>query len=105
MQSLFGKINYLHGLAEGIGVDENSKEGKIISGILDLLEEIVEELVDLREEQEELDDYIGSIDEDLYDLENDLYYDEEDDDYIEMKCPNCEENIFENNNEIEDEKK
>ena len=36
------KIAYIKGLAEGLGLDENKKESKILAAIIDLLSDITE---------------------------------------------------------------
>jgi len=98
MKGLQQKVAYLQGLADGMGLDD-SKEGKIISGILDLLEDVTEHMAYLREAQEDLEEYVESIDGDLSDLEDDFYEEDEDDDldeeedYVEIECPNCHEHV------------
>ena len=41
------KIAYIKGLAEGLALDETTKEGKILSAIIDLLGDITEEICDI----------------------------------------------------------
>ncbi|GAA3651135.1 CD1247 N-terminal domain-containing protein [Asaccharospora irregularis] len=95
MKYLYEEVAYLKGLAEGLEISNESKEGKIIHKIVSTLETFADAIVDLSEEQEDLIEYVESIDEDLADVEDDIYEDEdeEDDDdefsYIEMECPNC----------------
>lgn len=109
MLELKEKIAYLHGLAEGLGIDEASKEGKLLMAMLDVLEEVSSEIEELVVNQDELEEYIEAIDEDLGDIEEDFYGDDEDycdccgdddelDDedllggsYIEVECPKCHE--------------
>jgi phage FluMu protein Com len=100
------KIAYLQGLKEGLGLDESTKEGKMLTAILDVLEDVVDELDALSAEQDELNEYAEAIDEDLGDLEAEVYgeddYSEDDDEdededledwddenYIEVECPQC----------------
>ncbi len=71
---------YIKGLAEGLGMDETSKEGKLIRALIDLTSEMAEVIAEQAEDIEMLNDYIEEIDEDLGDVEEYLY-DEEDDDY------------------------
>ena len=64
------KVAYLKGLAEGLEVSSvASKNGKILNGILDVLEDIAASIETLEEESESLEDYIDEIDEDLSLLE------------------------------------
>ncbi|AKP42189.1 zinc ribbon domain-containing protein [Clostridioides difficile] len=101
MKHLYEEVAYLKGLAEGLEISAESKEGKMIHKIVDALEVFADAIVTLDEEQEELQDFVESIDEDLADLEEDIadmeedLYEEDDDEddedfsYIEMECPNC----------------
>lgn len=53
------KITYLRGLCDGSGFDENSKEGKIFHGMLDVLDDMafmLETFMD-DEDMESLDEY------------------------------------------------
>lgn len=80
------KVSYLKGLADGMDLDKETKEGKILLGIIDALKEISDALDELSDEHRELEEYVSSIDEDLADLESDYY---EEDDYAEVECPKC----------------
>ena len=74
---------YIKGLAEGLGVDESSKEGKLIRALIELTAEMAETIAEQAEDIEMLHDYIEEIDEDLGDVEEFLYDEDEDDDYDE----------------------
>ena len=103
---------YIKGLAEGLGIDETSKEGKLIRALIDLTSEMAEVIAEQAEDIEVLNDYIEEIDEDLGDVEEFLYdeeddYDEfdecdgdcsccdadcelaDDEDFFEVECPSC----------------
>ncbi|MDO4581165.1 MAG: AraC family transcriptional regulator [Bacillota bacterium] len=95
MKDLEQKVAYLQGLADGMELEE-SKEGKLISEMLEVLEDIAEYLSYMREDLTDIEDYMESIDSDLTDLEEDFYGDEEgdeDDGYVEVECPNCHEMV------------
>ncbi|WMM26927.1 hypothetical protein RBU61_09705 [Tissierella sp. MB52-C2] len=82
MDYLIQKVSYLRGLADGLGIDESSKEGKLLLHIVDTLEEFADVLDETIENQEDLEEYVTFIDEDLADVEDDIYgEDDEDDDY------------------------
>jgi hypothetical protein len=83
MDFLLQKVSYLQGLADGLGVDDTTKEGKLLLHIIDTLEEFADVLADTIDDQMELEEYVNFIDEDLSDLEDEVYEDEddEDDDY------------------------
>ncbi len=101
------KVAYLKGLAEGMGIDGKTKEGKLLHAVIDLLDDIALELQDIREEQSDLEDGLDAVSEDLSDVESILYgdeddeeeeedgEDEEDDEEVyETTCPNCQESIL-----------
>ena len=95
MKYLYEEVAYLKGLAEGLEISKETKEGKIIHKIIDVLESFADSIVELDEEQCDLAEYVESIDEDLSDIEDDIYDDDELDEdcddlsFIEMECPNC----------------
>ncbi|MGI6685059.1 MAG: CD1247 N-terminal domain-containing protein [Bacillota bacterium] len=90
MKDLKEQVAYLQGLAEGLDVSDATKEGKIIKQIINVLEGVALSIDDLRMQQADMETYLESIDDDLNDLEEDFYEDEEDDtDYVEVKCPRC----------------
>ena len=97
------KVAYLKGLAEGMGVDSKSKEGKLIGVIIDVLDDIALELQDIRNEQNELEEGLDAVSDDLSEVESYLYEDDEDDgdedddegdEVYEAICPNCREKVF-----------
>ena len=93
------RVAYLKGLAEGLGLDKEGKEGKIIAAMIDILDDIALELEDLGDGLEEVCDGLDAVSEDLEDVE-DIVYDEFDEDEDEEEecyattCPNCEETVF-----------
>ena len=84
------KVAYLKGLAEGLNIDtEKSKEGKLISVMIGILEEIGMSIEDLEENTEALGEEIDAISDDLADVEKAVFEDEDDED----ECPNCGETL------------
>ena len=90
------------GQIEGSGMDLESKEGKIISKLAELVYAMAGEINALRKDYDELDDYVESIDNDLSDLEESFFGDEEPDDededeedeedgdgMVDYVCPHC----------------
>ena len=109
------KAAYLQGLVDGLGVDESTKEGKIIKAMSALLAEMAEALEGVDEDLSRAYDQINDLSDELEDLEADLYEDEddeEDDDedeedaddandddiasepFYEVACPNCGETVY-----------
>ncbi len=103
------RISYVKGLADGMKLDTESNEGKLIAAILDILGDISEEIDAINEEQFNIADQLDEVDEDLSTLEEIIYDDEEcdgdcdccdedcdccDDDLYEVTCPNCNDVIY-----------
>lgn len=84
------KVAYVKGLAEGLGYDNTSKEGKILAAILDILEDVAHDIEDLEENAWDLGEAIDQVSDDLADIEEVVYdedYDEDDaDDDDECDC-------------------
>ena len=76
---LSNKAAYLQGLVDGLGVDESTKEGKIIKAMSALLAEMAEALEGMDEDLSRAYDQINDLHDELEDLEADLYEDEDDD--------------------------
>jgi hypothetical protein len=72
------KVAYLKGLAEGLALDTQTKEGKLISAIIDTLAEIADELEELGENALDLGEEIDAVSDDLADVEEVLFGDDED---------------------------
>lgn len=85
------KVAYLKGLAEGLDLDTaKSKEAKLISVMIGILEEVGLSIEDLEENAEALGEEIDAISDDLSDVEDVVFgEDEEDDDFFEVECPTC----------------
>lgn len=97
------KVAYIRGLTEGLELDTDKKEVKVINAIIDLLDDIALTLADIEADHEELADQLDAVDEDLGTLEEDFYGDEDDDEeydaededdcYYEVTCPACNETL------------
>jgi len=92
MSDISNRAAYLKGLADGLKLDTESTEGKLIDGILELLGDVAEELELLDQEQcflddkiDELDDVIEMIGDEVYDAD----YDDDEDDFYTLICENC----------------
>ena len=67
------KVAYLKGLIEGFAVDENTKEGKMLKAMMDVLSDLAVSVEDLEDSISDLTDQVDAIDEDLDALETDFY--------------------------------
>ena len=74
------KAAYLKGLMEGLQLDTEKAEGKMIAGIVDLLGDITKKLTNVEDTTIAISDELDEIEEDLDAIE-DFIMDEEDDDY------------------------
>lgn len=86
------KAAYIKGLMEGLDLDCEKKEVKIIGAIVDLVEEMASEIGELGESYNELCNQLDEVDGDLAAVEDEVYgdVDLEDDEYdYEVECPNC----------------
>lgn len=105
------KSAYLKGLMDGLELSRETPEGKMIAGIVDLLQEMTTSISDLEEnaiavsdELDEIEDDLDAIEEYLMDDDDDDYEDDEDDDFIDddgedfdydedviydVTCPTC----------------
>ena len=94
------KVAYLKGLAEGLNLDtEKSKEGKLISVMIGILEEVGLSIEDLEENAQALGEEIDVLSDDLADVESVVFEDDGededyDDDWFEVECPTCEEPLI-----------
>ncbi len=103
------KVAYIKGLAEGLSLDENSKEGKILSAVIDLLGDITDEICDIEDGCDSLMEQIDAVDEDLSAVEEIIYDDDcdccdcddddcdcgcHDDEVYEIECPVCNDIIY-----------
>ena len=110
------KAAYLQGLVDGLGIDDTTKEGKIIKAMSALLGEMAEVIESVDEDLSRAYDQINDLSEELEDLEADLYEDDEDDEepeeeeedteeddndddiasepFYEVACPNCGETVY-----------
>lgn len=98
------KVAYIKGLMEGLSLDENSKETKVLKAIVDVLEDIALSVADVEDEVavidndvSELYEWVDEIDTDLaddgedemFDDDFDDDWDDEEDDLYELHCPEC----------------
>ena len=94
---LNAKAAYIRGLMTGMEFDPNSKNGKIIAAMMDLLEAMADTVTEHDQALDQAFDELDAIDEDLDDLTDALFgTDDEDDDAdaeddaeYEVTCPNC----------------
>ena len=81
------KAAYLKGLMDGLNLDTEKTEGKMISAIVELLGDVTKRVTDIEETTIAISDELDEIEEDLdaiedyiLDEDEDDYYDDEDED-------------------------
>lgn len=111
MGYLVEKVAYLRGLAEGMKIEDNTNEGKMILKILDVLEELSSNFEDMSDELlesesriDELEEYVDDLSDDnrcnCAEDDDDDFFDELDDedledlDFYEIVCPHCKEKVY-----------
>ena len=74
------KAAYLKGLMDGLQLDTEKAEGKMISAIVDLLGDVTKRLADVEETTIAISDELDEIEEDLDAIEDYILDEDEDDD-------------------------
>ena len=95
------KSAYIKGLMEGLDLDSDKKEIKLIKALVDLVDDLALTVTDLDEDVDQVFDELDAIDEDLTDLEDVVYENDEDEDeafdededMYEITCPSCGETV------------
>jgi len=116
MKTLKQRVSYLKGLADGLNVSSDTREGRLLTEIIDVLKHMADKIDELDEAYEELADYVESIDEDLEDLEEELdsvcdcghdhehdFEELDEDEFVDVECPNCHEIVAFEREIIDDE--
>ena len=93
------KVAYLKGLMEGMELNRDSGEGKLLSVIADILGDMAEDIEDLESDLYDLSEDVDTISDDLSDVEDllrededwDGLEDEEDEEpqFYEITCQSC----------------
>ena len=101
------KVAYLKGLMEGMKLDTETNEGKLLSVIADILADMAEDMEDLSGDLFDLGEEVDALSDDLRDVEDYLCDDEDDEEdwdeidtdddreplFFEVTCPACEKTI------------
>ena len=97
------KVAYLKGLAEGLNLDTDSKEGKLIAAIIDVLDDMAEKFAEIDDELCDVEDGLDAVSDDLSDVEETLYFAlDDDEDCFVTTCPECEEEVYFDESVLED---
>ncbi len=94
--NLSEKAAYIKGLADGLDLDTDKKEARVIKEMLELLGEMASDVEDIAADLTDLYDAVEEIDEDLTFVEEELFGDVGGgfgEDVYEITCPNCDETV------------
>lgn len=90
---LIKKAAYIKGLVDGLELDPNDKQTKIINALVELVNDMASEISDLNQCYDDVCDQIDALDEDLSGVEDAIYdvldEDYEDDDLSSCDCSAC----------------
>lgn len=108
MSELTNRAAYLKGLADGMKLDKETNEGKLLSEIIGFLNDAAAEIDAIDEEQGFIADQIDDMDEAIDVLGAEVFggddddYDFDDDDEVQVICQNCGEEIVLSPDDFED---
>ena len=108
--TLTEKTAYIKGLCDGLQLEGNTPEAKVIKALVDLVNDMAEEIAELESDVENVYDYCDELDEDLGAVEEYLIDEAEDDEcdccgdcdecdcdddeeFFEIICPSCGETV------------
>lgn len=100
MSELTNKAAYLKGLADGMKLDKESNEGKLLNEIIALLGDVTETIELIDDEQGFIADKLDDIDESIDVLCDEVFdeeiyeYDEDEDEEFAIKCEQCGKDVF-----------
>ncbi len=86
------KAAYIKGLVDGLELDQNNKQTKVIKALVDLVNDMAAEISDLEQCYDDVCDQIDALDEDLSGVEDLIYDDDYDDNDDSCDCCSCEDN-------------
>lgn len=100
MSELTNRAAYLKGLAEGMKLDKETNEGRLLSEIIDFLNDAAAEINAIDNEQGFIADKIDDMDEEIKVIGNEVFdefydddYDDDDDNEFSIRCQECGEDI------------
>ena len=102
------KVAYIQGLFDGLGLDgEKSGEARILSEVLDVLKEVGQQLDGMDAAMDQFDEELDALGDSVADLEEAVFDgedeqdgdfdgldDDDDEDFFEIPCPTCGEDLL-----------
>lgn len=80
------KVAFLKGLMEGMELDADKKEVKVIKLMADVLEDLAGEVTEVEDDIADINEYMEAMDEDLTNVEEEIFGDECDDCDCDCDC-------------------
>ena len=93
---LIEKAAYLQGLMEGLGLDESTREGKVLHAMSSLLAEMAASIKAMEQDITQAESQLDGLREDVEELQADFYEDEDDAEApcYEVDCPSCGDTVY-----------
>ena len=83
------KVAYLKGLTEGMSLDPQAKETKLLAAVTDILDAMAKEIRRLDDSDDVLHNMLEDLSDELLDLTEDLEDEEAEETLYEILCPSC----------------
>ena len=99
------RVAYIKGLVDGLELDCNDKNSKVLKEVVLVLEDMALSIEDNEDVTNAIGEQLDEVDSDLSSLEDYVYDDEddyEDDDVYEVECPNCHDIVYLDEEMLED---
>ena len=95
------KSAYIKGLMDGLNLDTEKSEGKLIAALVELMGDVTKKLTDVEyttiaisDELDEIEEDLDAIEDYILDEEDEDYYDDEDDDFDDFEDDDFEDEGF-----------
>ena len=89
MMTISERVAYLKGLTEGMKLDDNKDETKLLKAIIDVLDDVALSVADLEDATAMMQEQVDAVDEDLDELEEFVYTELDDEDYEDFEDEEC----------------
>ena len=99
MAELTNRAAYLKGLADGMKLNTEENEGKLLAEIIDFLSDLADQVEAIDDEQGFIADALDDLEEEIDVIGNEVFdeydeYDEDEDDEFQITCQGCGEDII-----------
>ncbi len=110
MRTITDRVSYLRGLADGMGLDKEQKENKLILEMISVMDDMAQMITEVDEDVEEVSEFVDELSTDFADLEEILFGDDDDedddddefeafgdfeeDDELAFDCPHCGQSVM-----------